>query len=95
MAPEQILGKKVDPRADIYSTGVILYEMLTGKAPYTKGDHMAVMYAHVQGSAPAPHSIVPSLDMELSEIVVKAMTVNRSKRYQSMQEFQEDLERFC
>ncbi|RZV37642.1 MAG: serine/threonine protein kinase, partial [Chromatiales bacterium] len=52
MAPEQILGKKVDQRADIYSLGVILYELLCGKPPYTEGDHMSVMYQHVQGDAP-------------------------------------------
>lgn len=94
MAPEQILGKKVDPRADVYSTGVILYEMLTGKAPYTKGDHMAVMYQHVQGGAPAPHSLNPNLDMQLSEIAMKAMTVNRNKRYQTMDDLKSDLLKF-
>ncbi|HYM36340.1 MAG TPA: HEAT repeat domain-containing protein, partial [Steroidobacteraceae bacterium] len=49
MAPEQILGRKVDERADIYSLGVILYEMFTGIPPYSRGDHMSVMYQHVQG----------------------------------------------
>ena len=51
MAPEQILGKKVDERADIYSLGVIMYEMLAGNPPYSRGDHMSVMYQHVQGKA--------------------------------------------
>ena len=51
MAPEQILGKKVDERADIYAVGVILYEMITGVPPYSRGDHMSVMYQHVQGKA--------------------------------------------
>ena len=59
MAPEQILGKKVDHRADIYSVGVILYEMLTGTPPYTKGDHMAVMYQHVQGKAKPCEEVNP------------------------------------
>jgi len=95
MAPEQILGKKVDPRADVYATGVILYEMLTGTAPYTKGDHMAVMYQHVQGSAQAAHVVNPALDEGLSAVVTKAMTVNRNNRYQSMQEMIADLEKFC
>ena len=53
MAPEQILGKKVDERADIYSLGVIMYEMLAGNPPYSRGDHMSVMYQHVQGKAAA------------------------------------------
>ena len=57
MAPEQILGRKVDERADVYALGVILYEMLTGVPPYSRGDHMAVMYQHVQGKARAPQEI--------------------------------------
>ncbi len=59
MAPEQILGKKVDERADVYSLGVILYEMLTGEPPYHRGDHMAVMYQHVQGKAKPPIEVNP------------------------------------
>ena len=55
--PEQILGKKVDERADIYSLGVILYELLTGVPPYSRGDHMSVMYQHVQGKARPPIDI--------------------------------------
>src|SRR6201988_1843605 len=79
MAPEQILGKQVDPRADIYSTGVILYEMLTGVAPYTRGDHMAVMYQHVQGKARPPIEINKALPPGLSDLVAKAMAVDKTK----------------
>ena len=61
MAPEQILGRKVDERADIYALGVMMYEMLTGVPPYSRGDHMAVMYQHVQGKARAPQEINPQL----------------------------------
>ena len=71
MAPEQILGKKVDERADIYSLGVILYEMLTGEPPYHRGDHMAVMYQHVQGKAKPPIEVNAAIPPGLSEIVMK------------------------
>ncbi len=91
MAPEQILGKKVDERADIYSLGVILYEMLTGSPPYTKGDHMSVMYQHVQGKAEAPHERNPELPEPLSAIVQKAMAVDKNARYQTMDELHEAL----
>ena len=61
MAPEQILGKKVDHRADIYSLGVIMYEMLAGVPPYSKGDHMSVMYQHVQGKCKPCEEINPEI----------------------------------
>jgi len=94
MAPEQILGKKVDERADIYSLGVILYEMLTGEPPYHRGDHMAVMYQHVQGKAKPPIEVVSSIPPGLSEIVMKAMTVDKTRRFQSMDEMRAALEKY-
>jgi HEAT repeat protein/tRNA A-37 threonylcarbamoyl transferase component Bud32 len=94
MAPEQILGKKVDERADIYSLGVILYEMLTGEPPYHRGDHMAVMYQHVQGKALAPIELNASIPPGLSEIVMKAMTVDKAKRFQTMDEMRGALEKY-
>jgi HEAT repeat protein/tRNA A-37 threonylcarbamoyl transferase component Bud32 len=94
MAPEQILGKKVDERADVYSIGVILYEMLTGSPPYHRGDHMSVMYQHVQGRARPPIELNPELPKELSDLVVKAMAVDKGKRVQTMDELRLALERF-
>ncbi len=94
MAPEQILGKKVDERADIYALGVILYEMLTGVPPYSRGDHMSVMYQHVQGKARPPQQVNPALPPELNELVVKTMAVDKSKRFQTMEELRVALERF-
>ncbi len=91
MAPEQILGKKVDERADIYSLGVILYEMLAGTPPYSRGDHMSVMYQHVQGKAAPLSEANPKVPAELAEIVGKAMSVDKSKRYASMEEFKDAL----
>jgi len=92
MAPEQILGKKVDEKADIYSLGVILYEMITGVPPYTKGDHMSVMYQHVQGKARAAREVNPNIPEELNAVVSKAMSVDRGKRFNSMDDFKKALE---
>ena len=86
MAPEQILGKRVDHRADIYSTGVIFYEMLTGTPPYTKGDHMAVMYQHVQGKCIRCDEVNPAIPKELADVVHKAMAIDKMDRYDSMDE---------
>ncbi|MCB1624070.1 MAG: HEAT repeat domain-containing protein [Pseudomonadales bacterium] len=94
MAPEQILGKKVDQRADTYALGVILYEMLTGVAPYARGDHMSVMYQHVQGKARPPGEINPNLPPGLSDVIIRAMAVDKEKRFQSMLELRAALEKF-
>jgi eukaryotic-like serine/threonine-protein kinase len=94
MAPEQILGKKVDERADIYALGIILYEMLTGVPPYARGDHMSVMYQHVQGRARPPQQVNPELPQGLAEAVLKAMAVDKAKRFQSMDELRGTLEQY-
>src|SRR5437016_5204952 len=94
MAPEQILGKKVDERADIYALGVIMYEMVTGVPPYSRGDHMSVMYQHVQGKARVPQEVNPALPPGLSDLVMKAMAVDKAKRFQSMDELRGALERY-
>jgi serine/threonine-protein kinase len=91
MAPEQILGKKVDESADVYSIGVIMYEMVTGIPPYSRGDHMSVMYQHVQGKAKNCQEINEDLPDDYAEIIVKAMSVDKTKRYQSMDELTEAL----
>src|ERR1700677_4639312 len=94
MAPEQILGKKVDERADIYSLGVILYELLTGVPPYSRGDHMSVMYQHVQGKARPPVEINKALPVDLNNLVLKCMALDKGKRAQSMDELRLSLEKF-
>jgi serine/threonine-protein kinase len=92
MAPEQILGKKVDERADIYSLGVIMYEMLAGNPPYSRGDHMSVMYQHVQGKAQPLNEANPKVPRELADVVTKTMQVDKVKRYASMEELRLALE---
>jgi eukaryotic-like serine/threonine-protein kinase len=94
MAPEQILGKKVDERADIYSLGVIMYELLSGVPPYSRGDHMSVMYQHVQGKARQPIEINKTLPLELNNLVMKCMSLDKAKRAQSMDELRLSLEKF-
>jgi serine/threonine-protein kinase len=93
MAPEQILGKKVDERADVYSLGVIIYEMVTGVPPYSRGDHMSVMYQHVQGKAKSAIEVNPQLPRSVSELVSKAMAVDKMKRFQNMEELRIALEK--
>ncbi|NNC77489.1 MAG: protein kinase [Woeseiaceae bacterium] len=92
MAPEQILGKKVDETADVYSVGVIMYEMATGIPPYSRGDHMSVMYQHVQGKAKAAEEINKDIPEDLAAIITKAMSVDKSKRFQSMNELTDALD---
>jgi serine/threonine-protein kinase len=92
MAPEQILGKKVDERADIYSLGVIMYEMLAGNPPYSRGDHMSVMYQHVQGKAQPLNEANPKVPREIADVITKTMQVDKLKRYASMEELRVALE---
>ncbi len=92
MAPEQILGKKVDQTADIYSIGVIMYEMVTGIPPYSRGDHMSVMYQHVQGKAKHCQEINKDLPDDYAELIIKAMSVDKTKRHQSMEDLTEALD---
>ncbi|HUX74924.1 MAG TPA: HEAT repeat domain-containing protein [Steroidobacteraceae bacterium] len=94
MAPEQILGKKVDARADIYSLGVILYELFCGVPPYTRGDHMSVMYQHVQGKARPPIELNKDLPRSLNDLVVQCMSLDKNKRVQTMDELRTALEAF-
>jgi serine/threonine-protein kinase len=91
MAPEQILGKKVDFRADVYSLGVLIYEMITGTPPYTEGDHMSVMYQHVQGNAKLCEELNPNIPPKLAAVVKKTMEVDKLKRYSSMDDLRDAL----
>lgn len=91
MAPEQILGKAIDYRADIYSLGVLLYEMLTGTPPYSQGDHMSVMYQHIQAKGKKCEELNPDIPPELAAIVKQTMEVDKLKRFSTMNDLREAL----
>jgi HEAT repeat protein/tRNA A-37 threonylcarbamoyl transferase component Bud32 len=91
MAPEQILGKRVDETADIYSVGVIMYEMVTGVPPYSRGDHMSVMYQHVQGKAQHCQEVNPEVPDDYAALIAKAMSVDKTKRFATMDELYDAL----
>ena len=91
MAPEQVLGKKLDGRTDIYSLGVIFYEMLAGKTAFEGEDNMAVLYKHVHGNIDPLHKVNPEVPLPLSNIVSRMMSVHPKKRYQSMHEVEDTL----
>ncbi len=92
MAPEQVLGKDVDERTDIYSLGAIMYEMLTGRPPYSGKDSMSIMYQHVQGKAEKVSEKNELVAQDLSDVVSKAMSVKSEHRFQSMTEFKNAVE---
>ena len=86
MAPEQGLGKEVDGRADIYSLGVILYELVTGRKPYTADTPMAVIFKHMTDPLPRPTEVLPRLSKGIEKILLKALAKDPANRYQSMEE---------
>ncbi len=86
MAPEQGLGKEVDPRADIYSLGVVLYELVTGRKPYTADTPLAVLFKHMTDPLPRPGEILPGLSEEIEKVLLKALAKDPVNRYQSMEE---------
>src|SRR5262249_31343223 len=87
MAPEQIQNNPVDIRADIYSLGVIMYEMFTGSVPYTSADPVAILFQHVEGKAIPPRTINPNISPALEAVILKAMAVDPEHRFQDMEAF--------
>jgi N-acetylneuraminic acid mutarotase len=93
MAPEQALGQPLDGRADIYAFGVVVYELLTGKVPYTGSTPIEVAFKHVQSTLPPPRQLNPALSLATERVLVKALSRDRAGRYASASDFARDLDR--
>src|SRR5689334_6525985 len=91
LSPEQARGEHVDLRSDIYSTGCMLYELVTGTPPFTGDSPVAVAYQHVREDPVLPSEYDETLDRAVDLVVLKAMAKNPANRYQSADEMREDL----
>src|SRR5205814_10442074 len=94
MSPEQIQGNRGDARSDIYSWGVLMYEMLTGRVPFGGDNWLAVMAGHLQGTPAKLRSMRKDIPAGLEAIVLHALRRSPANRYQSADELCADLDRY-
>ena len=95
MAPEQAIGQPVDRRTDLYASGVILYELLTGRVPFDAQTPLAVLHQHVYEPPPPPRQINPALSVELEQALLRALSKNPDAHYQTAAEMAADLNRLA
>ncbi len=90
IAPEQILGKNVDRRTDIYSLGVTMFEMITGECPFSEGD---LRFHHLQTPAPAPLNLCPSLPLRVNDAILRCLEKEADQRFQTTIEILDEFEK--
>lgn len=94
ISPEQAKGGRVDARSDLYSLGVVMYEMMTGRPPYDGESPVSVAIQHINGTPPMPSMLNPNIPGGLEQIIMKAMEKDPAKRYANATEMLYDLEEF-
>ncbi|MDX1993776.1 MAG: protein kinase [bacterium] len=94
MAPEQGMGETGDERSDLYSLGIIFYQMLTGELPYDADTPLALVLKHVNEAIPSVHMINPELPLQVDDIIERLMAKNPEQRYQNATELIEDIDAF-
>ncbi len=92
LSPEQARGEQVDARSDLYSTGCLLFELLTGRPPFVGDSPVAVAYQHVGQAPQRPSELASDVPEVLDRITLKALTKDRDARYSTAAEFRSDLE---
>lgn len=91
LAPEQIQGEPADPRTDLYALGVVMFELLTGRTPFVGETSLSIAYQHLSGRVPAPSSVLPTLPVEMDDVVLLATEKDREQRPPSARSMRDEV----